>query len=308
MTDLRLPHQVAARALDWLERHREHFRPRVGRHTPDSQVKERFKPLGELAVTGRICLREGVAGSRTARQIRRLLDFAWRDALDGGALLAWMCADEPFSPIPVEVYAFFREAGYVHPGVERHARLVCRTASWQAVEAVPHRRLGIAGTEARAGLLPGTDAALAARRTWLGQLPEPWTAGYHHAYAVTHTVFHLTNWGERPASLPDDIAGYLTLWLPAWIDEWAGHQHWDLLGELLVTDACLPEPAALGSAVWERYAAAQNPDGAMPVQRAMPTGDPEDVFDLVHHPTLVAVFASTMAASRALTALARPAP
>ncbi|MEO3752444.1 hypothetical protein [Streptomyces sp. B6B3] len=306
MTEPHVPHLIATRALDWLDQHRERFRPRLG-PTPDLQVKERLKPLGELAVTSRILLREGVAGSRTARRTRALLDFAWQEALDGGDLLVWMCADEPFSPIPLEVYALFHEVGYRHPGVERHARLVCRTTSWQAVEAVPNRRLGLTRTEARLGLPAGMDTAVAAGRTWLGQLPEPWTAEYHHAYAITHTVFHLTDWGENLAALPEDIADYLARWLPAWIDEWAELQHWDLLGELLVVDACLPDPA-LDPAVWARYAAAQGPDGAMPVDHTVPTGDPDDVFDLVHHSTMVAVLASTMATSRVLTALSHATP
>nr|WP_157846361.1 hypothetical protein [Streptomyces anulatus] len=41
----------------------------------------------------------------------------------------------------------------------------------------------------------------------------------------------------------------------------------------------------------------------------MPDGDEESVFDLVHHPTPVAAFASALAMSRALSGLsATPAP
>ncbi len=41
----------------------------------------------------------------------------------------------------------------------------------------------------------------------------------------------------------------------------------------------------------------------MPIHREMPEGDAAEVFDLVHHPTLVAAFASAMATSRALSAV-----
>nr|WP_203551360.1 hypothetical protein [Actinospica acidiphila] len=115
-------------------------------------------------------------------------------------------------------------------------------------------------------------------------------------------MFHLTDWGENPDGLPPDIAAYLTTWLPAWIDDWLDLRRWDLLGELLVVDACLPRPT-LDETAWRAFAAAQQPDGAMPAVRDMPEGDEETVFDVVYHSTLVAAFASVLATSRALTEL-----
>jgi hypothetical protein len=41
----------------------------------------------------------------------------------------------------------------------------------------------------------------------------------------------------------------------------------------------------------------------MPAQGRVPDGPPDEVFDVVYHPTLVAAFASAMATSRALSAL-----
>ncbi len=54
----------------------------------------------------------------------------------------------------------------------------------------------------------------------------------HIAYDITHTVFHLTNWGEQPEGIPEELARYLELYLPAWAADWAELEHWDLLGEL----------------------------------------------------------------------------
>ncbi|WP_237319858.1 hypothetical protein [Streptomyces sp. JJ36] len=298
----RLVHGVGAGALEWLDAHREFFRARRDDTTPDTEVKDRFKPLGELATIGAVLFREGVAGSRQARIARRLLDFAWHDLLDSGALLAWMQREEPLSPIPLEIYVPFREVGYVHPGIERAAAVARGLASWPALGMLPVRRLGLAATERRAGLPPSTGTEEALRGTWLGRAPEPWTVEQHLAYDVTHTVYHLTDWGADPGGLPAGLAGYLTHWLPAWLDDWAGMEHWDLVGELLVVDACLPVPA-LDREVWERFAAARSPDGAMPVQHGMPEGDTDEVFDLVYHPTLVAALASALATSRALSAL-----
>ena len=99
-----------------------------------------------------------------------------------------------------------------------------------------------------------------------------------------------------------EVAAYLATWLPAWIDDWLDLRRWDLLGELLVVDACLPCPT-LDETAWRAFAAAQQPDGAMPAVRDMPEGVEEAVFDGVYHSTLVAAFASVLATSRALTEL-----
>lgn len=297
-----LLHRVGVRALEWLAANRAYFRARTDDGTPAREVGERLKPIGELAVIGKVLLREGVAGAQQAALIRQLLEHTWQDLLEAGDLLAWTIEQDPLTPIPLELYVPFQELGYHNAAVERAVRAQRQLASWSALEMVPNRRLGLARVEIRAGMPPSIEVADAARRTWLGRTPEPWTVGYHIAYDITHTVFHLTDWGEHPEALPPDIADYLALWLPVWIDDWAELENWDLLGELLVIDACLPRPT-LDAAAWRRYADAQQPDGAMPLQRTLPPGDPSDTFDLAYHPTLVAAFASVMATSRAMSAL-----
>ncbi|MFM9613068.1 DUF6895 family protein [Streptomyces niveiscabiei] len=291
-----LLHRVGERALDWLDTHRDRFRLLPEDHASGLALGERLKPVGELGVNMRVLFREGVVGSRQRERCGALLDFAWRELLDGGRVLAELQQQEPHSPVPLEVYVPFHESGYRHPGLEEMLAVSRLTRSWAAVERPPNRQLALLSAERRIGLTPSADFDTTLRRTWLGQLPEPWTVQLHIAYDITHTVFHVTNWGERPHALPPDIAGYLDHYLPAWLETWADLEHWDLLGELLVVDACLPRPT-LDADLWERYAAAQDPSGAFPVHGTMPEGD---VFDLVHHPTLVAAFASAMAVSRAL--------
>ncbi|MEV8022223.1 hypothetical protein AB0O76_39135 [Streptomyces sp. NPDC086554] len=296
-----LLHGVGDRALAWLDDHREYFRLTPDDFVDNAALVERLKPVGELALNMRVLFREGVAGSRQQVRAGKLLDFAWRELLDGGNVLARLQYDEPVSPVPLEIYATFHELGHHHPGLETAVRAGRRTLTWTALEMMPNRRLGVLNAERRLGLVPSADFDEAVARTWLGQLPEPWTVQLPIGYDITHSVFHLTNWGEFPEQIPPGIADYLTCYLPAWMDDWAELEHWDLLGELLVVDACLPR-STLDAGLWERYAAAQTDSGAMPIQGGMPQGDPARVFDLVHHPTLVATFASAMATSRAMSA------
>ncbi|MGP4086846.1 DUF6895 family protein [Streptomyces sp. KR55] len=302
MTETRLMHRVGVAAIEWLWTHRDGFRlePDVD---PEVGFLERFKPVGELALICKVLFREGVAGSKQARLARQLVDHMWRETLQGGQMLVCGQRTEPISPIPFEVYLPFRELGYRRPEVERAAVLNHRLDSWAAFAMTPTRRLGLSAFQRRFGLQPRPPEAAALETTWLARTPEPWTVEGHIAYDVTHTVFHLTDWGEHPDGLPPRIADYLTEWLPVWIDDWLDLQRWDLLGELLVVDACLPRPS-LDARAWQGFADAQQPDGAMPAVRTMPEGSAEEVFDIVYHPTLVAAFASVLATSRALTELA----
>ncbi|MET7640598.1 hypothetical protein [Streptomyces sp. NPDC005438] len=292
--------------MEWLYAHRSGFRlePDVD---PEVGFLERFKPIGEVASICRVLFREGVAGSQQADLAHRLVDHVWREVLDGGRMLVRGQRVEPISPIPFEVYLPFKEMGYQQPDLERAVRLNHRLTSWGAFEVLPMRRLGLSAFERRFGLTPSVDPEEAAGRTWLAQQPEPWTVEGHIGYDITHTVFHLTDWGEDPDALPAELADYLHTWVPVWLDDWLDLQRWDLLGELLVVDACLPEPT-LDERAWEGFAQAQRPDGAMPALPEMPTGDPDEVFDVVYHPTLVAAFASAQATSRALSRLTTTAP
>ncbi|MFJ4198753.1 DUF6895 family protein [Streptomyces sviceus] len=302
MNNTRLIHQVGVGALEWLHAHRDGFRLELD-VDPEVGFLERFKPVGELALICKVLFREGVAGSRQATLARQLIDHAWCHTLDGGRMLVRGQRTEPISPIPFEVYLPFKELGYSSPEAERAFRLNQRLDSFAALEMSPVRRLGLSAFQRRFGLPPRAPEADLVGATWLGRAPEPWTVEGHIAYDITHTVFHLTDWGEKPEGLPAEVADYLATWLPVWLDDWLDLQRWDLLGELLVVDACLPHPT-FDERAWDGFAAAQQPDGAMPAVRTMPQGEPDEVFDIVYHPTLVAAFASVLATSRALTHLA----
>ncbi len=171
------------------------------------------------------------------------------------------------------MYLPFKELGYSQPEVERATVLNHRLDSWTRFPVTPTRRLGLSAFQRRFGLTARPPEADLVATTWLAGTPEPWTVEGHTAYDITHTVFHLTDWGENPDGLPPAIADYLAAWLPVWIDDWLDLERWDLLGELLVVDACLP-PAHSRRARLQGFAAAQQPDGAMPAVRTMPEGDP----------------------------------
>ncbi|GAA2295046.1 hypothetical protein GCM10010234_41030 [Streptomyces hawaiiensis] len=291
-----MPRRVAGRALRWL--HDNRHRGSLPRGTtaelvdPDSV----YKPCGESALAAGMVLRVPGASADETRAARELLDFAWTQFGDG-ALLYERQLRYPMMTDPLEVYAHFAEAGYRHDAFEELAMHLSSLVSHRAVEHMPNRRLAVANATRIAGMRPEADWGALLEATWLGQRPEPWLIDWMTAYCMTHTVFHVTNWGRQPHGLPTEVCDYLARWLPVWMEVWAEIQEWDLLGELIIVDACLPEPQC-DPQMWQLLADAQHPSGLVPRDGQPLAGDAAAAYRDHHHTTAVAVMAGALAQSR----------
>ncbi|MGC9501752.1 DUF6895 family protein [Streptomyces sp. WG7] len=298
---------VEETALAWVWAHRDRFALGDDALAADGQVNRTWKPLGELA---QVCASVSACAPLSDplhTRVSDLLDFAWQQTRRGELFLL-MQSLEPFATYPLEVYAAFASAGHRHPGYEASAAVVARTRGWRLTEQYPTRRLGVIEAERRSGLSPHDRVPRALGRTWLGGLPEPWTFERAAGYALTHVVFHLTEWGRTAQGVPPDLADYLLHWLPPWLDSCLEARMWDLSCELLAVAASLPrppEPAVLEDA-WQRVAAAQHVSGAVPeegaVQDAAGSTDGADAapyaFTDCYHSTLMAAFAAALTTAR----------
>ncbi|KOV90138.1 hypothetical protein ADL03_00140 [Nocardia sp. NRRL S-836] len=255
-----------------------------------------YKPLCEVALASAFVLREGVAGATQLRHARELLDFSW-EQMRRGDLLYERQLRHALLTDPVETYASFARSGYRHAALERVA---AHSAAADAVnEVVPNRRLAVANAHRVVGIPRDDDWDALTAATWLGREPEPWVIDWYTGYCATHTVFHLTDWGARLEGLPAGTARYLDAWLPVWIDVWTEARQWDLVGELLLVGACLPEPR-IEAAEWEPFAAAQHEDGLVPRDGDPVSDDPRTRFLDHQHTAVVATAAGTLALSRLL--------
>ncbi|GGU21959.1 hypothetical protein GCM10010244_55700 [Streptomyces coeruleorubidus] len=289
---------MAARALTWLHANRHRGALGDGGIAGDPDA---YKALTETALAACLVLRDGAAGSREAALARNLLDFCW-DQLQEGALLYDRLLRHPLLTDALEGYAHFARAGYRHPGVERLIPHLAATGIVTLVEHVPNRRLAVANALRITGHGQALEAAhweTLARATWLGSTPAPWHIDWMTGYHLTHTVFHLTDWGARPDGLPEDVAAHLTRWLPVWIDIWSETCQFDLVGELLLVDSCLLRPHA-DPADWQCLAQRQHSDGLMPRDGNPVDDDPVIRFKEHQHTTIVAAVAGTVALTRAL--------
>ncbi|MGP3970844.1 DUF6895 family protein [Streptomyces sp. 6N223] len=291
-----MAHRMATGALGWLHRNRGHGALPPGTTADLADPDSVYKPLAESAMAASLVLREGIASPADQHRAREVLDFSW-EQLGASDLLYERQLRYPVMTDPLEVYTHFTRAGYRHERLDGLLAHLGGLASPRSSELMPNRRLAVANAARVAGLEREVDWRALTDATWLGQTPEPWAIDWLTAYCVTHTVFHVTDWGARPEGLPPRIQDYLTLWLPVWIDVWLEIQEWDLVGELLIVDACLTEPRCPPGA-WEMFASAQHEDGLLPRDGRPVAEDPRQAFAEHHHPTVVATIAGTLALSR----------
>lgn len=289
-------YQIVVRALGWLEAAREHFALALDCSCDRLDPVKDFKPVGELALAASIVIREGVTGTREAQLAPALAAFAWAQ-LREGALLYELARTQPVDTCALEIYACFAEAGYRHRRLDELLTHLGRLRAARVLEMIPSRALAVIHAERRLGLTPRQDPAVLIERTWLGGTPEPWAVDFSTLYAMTHTVFALTDFGARPDDLPASVQTYLHAWLPAWIEVYLEAGQWDLLAELVTVDLCLTKPASYPP-VWDALARAQQPDGLLPMGPQRVPTTLAKAFRGHHHPTLVAVIAGTLAISR----------
>ncbi|MGH3790484.1 MAG: DUF6895 family protein [Pseudonocardiaceae bacterium] len=295
-------HQVSVRALGWLDAARDHFALPADVASDLLRPNEDIKPLGELALTASISIREAATGSRESQLAPALAAFAWAQFRDGDVLYE-LQREQPIETYPTETYAWFVRAGHRHAGLDELAAHLNGLRAARVLEVVPNRALAIFNAERLLGLPNRADPAALTARTWLGGTPEPWAIDFFTLYAVTHAVFHLTDWGARPDGLPAHLQTYLHAWLPAWLEVYLEAGQWDLVGELLIVDLCLAEPDDHPHA-WEALARAQQPDGLLPAGPDRVPTDPAKAFSAHYHPTVVAAIAGTLAVSRRIGARA----
>lgn len=292
--------RVAEDALTWVTDRRDRFALGEDASAADGLVDATWKPLGELA---RVC---ATVTSRTApadplhSRAGELLEFAWRQTREG-EMFSRVQRLEPFALYPLEVYAAFASAGFRHPAYEEAATVVARTRSWRLTEQHPTHRLGVLTAAECCGVQRPESVPALLALTWLGGLPEPWTFERASGYALTHVVFHLTDWGRVDDGLPPDLARYLADWLPPWLDTCLDAELWDLSAELLAVAATLPGPSGDEAPpdVWQRLAAACDPSGGLREEgrdaEEAETRDPARYFATHYHSTLAAAFAAVLA-------------
>ncbi len=169
-----------------------------------------------------------------------------------------------------------------------------------SIEMVPHRELDRRYFYWRAGLLRREpDWKSLYRRTALARMKSVLHVDLWTAYAITHTIFYLGRFGNDRCIGSCASAIRMARIVDSLLIHYCRIGNWDLVGELLIDAASLPDvDRTIYATCFERFCRTWEDDGshgpdAAPIEPA-PADDrsaPVDRFGQVYHTTLVGILA-----------------
>lgn len=278
--------------VNWLIENRAQFH--LAHARDHEEALQLIKPLGELALTASLFRRLDLH----SLWADETLAFCWNE-LDGGEVLLRVLAARPDLVVASTIYAGFAEAGLTNERLDILLRHLAESPSCSGIEFPAWRRLDVAHGFSALGYraFPAKPEV----GTWLERFPEPWMMSEDIAYAVTHEVFYITDFGWSRGRLADEIRAYLCTWLPAWSSIWARQEHWDLLAEFAMVAGCLGQPC---DGVLDRLVVLQDERGFFPGPRgsaslliSRQTEAGRGTFLANYHTTLVTLMALAFAHS-----------
>ena len=168
-----------------------------------------------------------------------------------------------------------------------------------AAEVVPHRVLDREYFLWKAAVLPiEPDWAKLYAKTILAMAPDSLHIDREGAYAITHTLFYLSDWGRKPPPFSDAESDRVAQIVDSLIVHYWRLSHWDILGELLLNRVSLRASAShIVAAASVAFFNAWRSDGCIPAEGVEIPGLKESppaehraiIFRACYHTTLVGV-------------------
>jgi len=166
---------------------------------------------------------------------RASMEWAWDVTMQGDDLLTFILARPDLADL-AGACSVLLSAGFQNERLVSGLRTIISLSSSLSFEGTPWRRCAQQYALRRLGLYTG---AIAMQGTWLAAMPEPWTICDASAYAVTHEVLYVTDFGAQRTALGFEIIEYLKLWLPSWTTFFIEESNWDLAAEFLTAGLCV---------------------------------------------------------------------
>lgn len=229
---------IRSELMGWVEAHREQFSLT---HAADPVHElQLLKPLGELVLTCDVLLR----GGTQKKLAHKLMHWAWLQ-LDSGQAIHNLLLSRPDLIILTSIYASFHRNGFRRMETLELLKYLTKTAFASAIQFPNWRRLDF--EHALEALAIGRMRTSSIANMWCARRPEPWLIEHDSAYAMTHEVFYVTDFGRLPNRLPPKAAEYICMWLPSWIEIFKLQQNFDLLAELLMVGCCVDNSPSTGN-------------------------------------------------------------
>ncbi|HVO78754.1 MAG TPA: hypothetical protein VMT39_01925 [Candidatus Bathyarchaeia archaeon] len=197
-------------------------------------------------------------------------------------------------------YLTLRPTGYRSSFHEESLRLAWASGFLFAVEVVPHRVLDREYFLWKAGLRDSEPCwSTLYANTALAAAKDALHIDREAAYAITHTLFYLSDWGRRVPPFEEEEYARVTSILDCLVVHYWRLHHWDLLGELLVNRLALLAPwSPLATGASTAFLNAWRPEGCVPgegleiegLEKAPRSEHESIIFRECYHTTLVGVF------------------
>ena len=215
-----------------------------------------LKPLGELVLT------MDILRHRTEHRefCYESVAFAWEQVQQGDLLLETLTV-RPDLIVLSALYSNFISFGHRNKKLTSLFALLASSPACRGLEFPNWRRLDVLRAFDSLALEKFPEENVT-ENCWFNSMPEPWIMSDDIAYAVTHDIFYITDFGRLPHALPDHCKKYLEKWLPSWLEIFGLQPNWDITAELLMVAACIGMPDMGNS--YERLANAIELDGLVP--------------------------------------------
>lgn len=276
----------------WIERHLDFFA--LQKSASETRQLTRLKPLSELMLYAELTAR------RSPRFARAAAEFAWDQTDQGDYIFRLLCARPDYCQT-AGILSSLSSFGLVNQRAIDAVAAISRMDFVTSFPAEPWVALSVEHAFERLNIrkLRMEDTA----RLWTSSLSEPWLMAEGNAYAMTHEIFYIADFGRQPHRIPEELREYLGWFLPSWLEIYLRKENFDILSELLMVNeyAGLKVPTEM---YWGELFRAQFEDGSVhPPSHAgrglISEDDSAEFRDFLskYHTTLVAGIATAASAT-----------
>lgn len=218
------------RALQFIFFHQNDFSIQQVIEPEDKLIK--LKPFAELVLTINILKKYGISNYI----IDETKNWLWAEIKQGDELLDLLMARNDLIVLAC-IYADFLELGYENKELHKFINYLSKISPINNIENPFWRKLDIQYSLSRLKIIPFPSSPL--KEAWINGFLPPWTISTDLAYAITHEVFYVTDFGFNKERMDLDIKLFLRKWLVSWIRIFVGQNNWDLAAEFLMVAECI---------------------------------------------------------------------
>jgi hypothetical protein len=218
--------------IGWINRTLHEFAiSATEKKSPSKNDVAQIKPLSELALTIWILKRCGIK----IPVIESIEKWMWCEFNQGKYLTYLLLARNDFLPA-CSLYGSLYQLGYRSKTLHSVVKMLSESDMAMVLPLQPWSRLALDYNLWKLRLL--RQSSLRKTGLYITARPEPWAVSGEIAYAITHEVFYLSDFGFRRIS-NSNIVTYLKTWIPYWIEIFNRDRDNDLVGEFAMAWSCI---------------------------------------------------------------------